>query len=75
MLRAGKRQATKMKVGHNHRFRVRQDCFGMVRCEKNGASRDKGSRGRRQERYFRDFCDVESATLGRTQDEHSRYCV
>ena len=31
MLRAGKRQATKMKVGHNHRLCVGQDCLGMVR--------------------------------------------
>ena len=31
MLRAGKRQATKMKVGHTHRFRVGQDCLGLVR--------------------------------------------
>ena len=52
MPRAGKRQATKVKVGHNRRLRVGQDCFGMVSGEKIGASRDKGVRGRRQERHF-----------------------
>ena len=47
-----KRQATKMKVGHNHRLRVGQDCLGMVKREKNVASRDKCVRSKRQERCF-----------------------
>ena len=45
-------RAREMKVGHSHRLRVGQDCFGMVRGKKNGASRDKGVRGRGQERHF-----------------------
>ena len=73
MLRAGKRQATKMKVGHTHRFRVGQDCLGLVR-ERGSIKRQMCQRQRTRE-IFRDLCDVESAALGRTQDEHSRLCV
>ena len=73
MLRAGKRQATKMKVGHNHRFRVGQDCLGLVR-ERLSIKRQRCWRQRTRE-IFRDLCDVESASLGRTRGDNSRLCV